>query len=87
MLCPRVLLGALGAPEPRLKWWSMILIHHGGGEGSHFFTAEAAQVWRQMSQIILQYPYYGVDFRDDPDMVLPPREVFDHRGMFVILIC
>jgi hypothetical protein len=23
-----------------------------------------------------------VDFRDDPDMVLPPGEVFDIRGMF-----
>jgi hypothetical protein len=87
MLHPRVLLGAPGAREPRLRRWSMILIHHGGGEGGHFFTAEAAQVWRQMPQIILQYPYCGVDFRGDPDMVLPPGEVFDHRGMFVILIC
>jgi hypothetical protein len=42
---------------------------------------EAAQVWLQMTQIILRYPYFRVDFRDDPKMVLPPREVFDHRGM------
>jgi hypothetical protein len=62
MLCPRVLLGALGVREPRLRRWSTILIRHGGGEGFHFFTAEATQVWRQMPQIILQYPYYGVDF-------------------------
>jgi hypothetical protein len=45
MLCPRVLLGALGAREPRLRRWSMILILHGGGEGGHFFTAKATQVW------------------------------------------
>jgi hypothetical protein len=88
MLHPRVLLGAPGVREPRLMRWSWILIRHGGGEGGHFFMAEAAQVWRQMPQIILQYPYCGVDFRGDPDMVLPPGEVFDHRGMFVIcLIC
>jgi hypothetical protein len=31
--------------------------------------------------VILRYPYAGVDFRDDLDMVLPPGEVFDHRGM------
>jgi hypothetical protein len=31
-------------------------------------------------------PYAGVDFRGDPDMVLPPGEVFDHRGMFMSLI-
>jgi hypothetical protein len=24
-----------------------------------------------------------VDFQDDPDMVLPPGEVFDHRGMLI----
>jgi hypothetical protein len=36
-----------------------------------------------MSQVILRYPYVRVDFWDDPDMVLPPREVFDHRGMLI----
>jgi hypothetical protein len=40
-----------------------------------------------MPQVILQYPYVGVEFRGDPDMVLPPGEVFDHRGMFMSLIC
>jgi hypothetical protein len=45
------------------------------------------QIWRQMPQVILRYPYAGVDFRGDPDMVLPPGEVFDHRGMFEFCIC
>jgi hypothetical protein len=56
----------------------MILVCHGGGEGDQFFTAEVAKVWQQMPQVILQYPYTSVDFWGDPDMVLPPREVFDH---------
>jgi hypothetical protein len=81
MLRPRVLLEAPGVREPRLRRWSEILVRHGGGEGGHYFTAEAAQIWRQMPQVILQFPYAGVDFRGDPDMVLPPGEVFDHRGM------
>jgi hypothetical protein len=34
--------------------------------------------------VILRYPYVGVDFRGDPDMVLPPGEVFDHQVMFRI---
>jgi hypothetical protein len=38
-----------------------------------------------MPQVVLQYPYAGVDFRGDPDMVLPPGEVFDHRGTFGIV--
>jgi hypothetical protein len=61
------------------------LPRHGGGEGGHFFTAEVAQVWRHMLQVILQYPYARVDFWEDPDMVLPPGEVFDHQGMLTML--
>jgi hypothetical protein len=59
----------------------MILVRHGGGEGGHCFMDEAAQVWRHMMQIILQYLYCGVHFRGDPKMVLPLGEVFDRRGM------
>jgi hypothetical protein len=42
MLRPRVLLEAPGVREPRLRWWSQILVCHGGGEGGHYFTAQAA---------------------------------------------
>jgi hypothetical protein len=79
-----ILLEMTGAREPWLRQWSTVFLCHGGGEGGHFFSAEAAQVWHQMPQVILWYPYAGVDFRGDPDMVLPPGEVFDHRGMFSI---
>jgi hypothetical protein len=47
---------------------------------------EDAQVWHQMPQIILQFPYSGVDFCDDPEMILPPGEVFDCRGMMLFLL-
>jgi hypothetical protein len=40
-------------------------------------------VWCQVPQIILQYPYGGMDYRQDPDMALPPGEVWDHRGMLM----
>jgi hypothetical protein len=60
-------------------------VHHGGGEGGHYFLADAAQIWQQMPQVVLRYPYAGVDFRGDTDMVLPPGEVFDHRGIFSIV--
>ena len=86
MLHPRVLLEALGVREPRLRQWAQILVHHGSGEGGHYFTEEAAQIWRQMPQFILQFPYAGVDFREDPNMVLPLGEVWDHRGMLFICL-
>ena len=87
MLHQRILLEVPGVREPRLRWWSIVLLRHGGGEGDHFFSAEAEGIWRQMSQVILRYPYVGVDFQGDPDMVLPPGEDFDHRGMFSMLVC
>ena len=81
MLRLRVLLEAPGVQDPRLRRWSQIFVRHGGGEGGHYFLAQTTQIWRQMPQVILQFPYAGVDFRGDLDMVLPPGEVFDHRGM------
>ena len=62
------------------------MVHHDDGEGGHYFTMDAAQIWWQMPQFILQFPYAGVDFRGDPDMVLAPGEVFDHRGMLYIYV-
>jgi hypothetical protein len=80
-LRPRVVLEVPAVRHPRLRRWSEILVRHGGGEGGHYFTEQAAQIWRQTPQVILRFPYVGVDFRDDPDMVLPPGEAFDDRGM------
>jgi hypothetical protein len=48
MLRSRILLEMSGVREPRLRWWSTVLLRHVGGEGGHFFSAEVAQVWRQM---------------------------------------
>ena len=44
MLCPWVLLEVPGAREPRMRQWSTILVHHSGGEGRHYFIAQAAQI-------------------------------------------
>jgi hypothetical protein len=49
MLRPRVVLEVPGVREPRMRRWSQILVRHGGGEGGHYFTEEATQIWRQMS--------------------------------------
>jgi hypothetical protein len=38
MLCLRVLLEAPGARESRLRWWSSVLVCHGGGESGHYCT-------------------------------------------------
>jgi hypothetical protein len=80
-LRPRVVLEVPKLRHPRLRRWSEILARHGGGEGGHYFTEKVAQIWRQTPQLILRFAYVGVDFRNDPDMVLPPGEAFDDKGM------
>jgi hypothetical protein len=85
-LRPRVVLEVPEVRHPRLRRWSEILVRHGGGEAGHYFTEQVAQIWRQTPQLILRFPYVGVDFRHDPDMVLPPGEVFDDRGMCFVSV-
>jgi hypothetical protein len=46
MLCLRVLLEMPGARELWLRRWSAVLVRHGGGKGGHYFSAQAAQIWR-----------------------------------------
>jgi len=57
-----------------------------GWEGGHYFTAKGERVWRQMPQIILQCPYSGIGFCDDPEMILPSGEVFDRQGMMLFVL-
>ena len=85
-LRPRVVLEVPEVRHPRLRRWSEILARHGGGEGGHYFTEQVAQIWRQTPQLILRFPYAGVDFRNDPDIVLPPGEAFDDRGMCFVSV-
>jgi hypothetical protein len=61
--------------ESHLMWWEHILTDYRGGEVGYYFTVDFEWIWLQMSQIILEYPYDGMDYRHDPDMVLPPREI------------
>jgi hypothetical protein len=42
-------------------------------------------MWRHIPQVILQYPYDGMEYRHDTDMMLPTGEDWDHRAMFVYL--
>jgi hypothetical protein len=45
VLRSRVVLEVPRVREPRLRWWADIFVRHGGGEGGHYFTDEAAQIW------------------------------------------
>jgi hypothetical protein len=83
MLRPKVLLSLVDAWEPQLMRWVSILVQHGGGEGGHYFTINMARLWHQMPQIILQFPYGGMDFRQDPNMVLTTESI----GTIQVCLC
>jgi hypothetical protein len=46
-LRPRVVLEVPAVRHPWLRRWFEILVCHSGGEGGHYFSEEAAQIWRQ----------------------------------------
>jgi hypothetical protein len=41
-------------------------------------------LWKQIPQVILMYPYTGLDYRHDLDMTMPPWDDCDQRYVFVL---
>ena len=60
-----------------MKKWSEVLSLLGGGRQLHFsdefFYHFDQQIWA-----IDDYGYAGIDFREDPELVLPEGEEWDH---------
>ena len=54
-----------------------------GGLGScHVGVAAVLTAGGRSQEIFVQdWPYAGLDFRNDPDLVLPPGEQWDDAGM------
>jgi hypothetical protein len=47
--------------------------------------ATMVHVWRHIPHVILRYPYAGMDYQHDPEMMMPPVEDWDYRGMYLYL--
>lgn len=60
-----------------MKKWSDVLSRLGGGRQPHFhdefFDHFDQQIW-----VIDDYGYAGIDIREDPELVLPKGEEWDH---------
>ena len=48
--------------EPRMYRWCQMMIHKGGSRVGHFFTEELLEQWLQLTVVIEEYPYIGMDF-------------------------
>ena len=73
--------------QPRLSRWGDIFLRHGGGDvvqgmyDDNFYTW-----WERQVPALEQFPYAGLDFRGDPDLVLPPGGAWGEMGKFLIFI-
>ena len=85
MLIPQQLTVEAGLPrEPKLMQWVAVMARH-PHEGTEVvrFTPEYFRWLEDQVFSIQDFPYAGVDFRGDPDMVLPPGEQWDDIGNFI----
>ena len=64
------------ARDPTMLKWSGLLIRLGGGWQPHF----SEYFFSHLDQNLLKvddYGYVGIDFRNDPDLILPEGEDWD----------
>ena len=89
MLIPQHLTVGAGAPrEPRMTRWVAVMARHPEeGEKVVRFTEAYFDWLRHQFFSVQDFPYSGIDFRGDPDMVLPQGEQWDDRGIFTFHSC
>ena len=56
--------------------WSSLLIRLGGGRQPHFSEDFFGRLDQDLL-VVVDYGYVGIDFRNDPDLVLPEGEDWD----------
>ncbi len=89
MLIRQQLTIGVGPPrEPKFMRWVAVMARHPdeGVEVVRFLAGYFNWLENQVFSI-LHFPYAGMDFRGDPDMVLPQGEQWDDRGIFIFHKC
>lgn len=57
---------------PAMGYWNFWMLHLGGGRMPSPFDIEFFTWWERQVILIEDYPYASIDYRHDPDMVVPP---------------
>ena len=52
-----------------MRRWCQMMVREGGSRVGCFFTKEFHEQWRQIPMIIEEYPYVGMDYRGDPELL------------------
>ena len=82
MLIPQQLtVDILGPREPKLVRWVAVMARHPDEGAAVVRFSDSYFHWLEDQVFSIQdFPYAEVDFRGDPDMVLPQGEQWDDRG-------
>ena len=71
-----VVVPSFTARDPAMLKWSSLLVRLGGGRQPHF-SEDFFSCLDQDILVVDDYGYAGIDFRHDPDFVLPEGEDWD----------
>ena len=77
---PRVSRAVPGVREPRMAQWTDLMARIGGGIPTNQFSPDFWDWWAEQAPNIDDYAYAGVDFRQDPDLPLPPGAAWGPVG-------
>ena len=72
-------LGVPSPTEPRMQRWVDHMSRH-AGQSQISFNAAFFRWFDRQEMAFSEYPYVGMDFRGDPDMVLPDGAQWDATG-------
>ena len=71
--------------QPRLSRWGDIFLRQGGGDVVHsMYDDDFYTWWERQVPVLEQFPYIGLDFRGDPDLVLPPGGAWGEMGKYFL---
>ena len=71
-LSPRVDVPFHGVQDPVQRCWEEAMRRLGGGRVSNPYLSDFFPWWRRQIVSIDDYPYAGIDFWGNSDMLLPP---------------
>ena len=86
-LSPIVPLPVSSPCQPRLSKWGEIFICQGGGGSVQSVYDDDFYIWWERQLLALeQFPYVGMDFQGDNDLVLPPGGAWGASGILIFQI-
>ena len=82
-LCPAVPLPVCSPRQPRMSRWGDIFLYQGGGGSvQRIYDDEFYFWWERQLLALEQFPYVGMDFHGDNNLVLPPGGAWEELGNF-----